>query len=347
MKRVCRPSMSTAETAEVWRRWKRGESPSDIGRALGRFRKTVHRVVAAHGGVPPRIRTRSRCALTLAEREEISRGLVTGCSLRRIACRLGRAPSTVSREVRRHGGRTSYRRVGCRWAGRGTELGAPSCAGWRLNDRCAALWPRNLRTIGRPNRFLGGSHGPFPGDPRLHVSHETIYLSLFVQTRGVLKKALIAHLRRRRRMRPLQTGQHRWTAAWPHHRRGLDSRAPGRGGGPRRARSLGRGPAVGCPELAYRDAGRAAVPLRALSPAAREGHDERGPGALAGDPGVARGPHGVPDVGPRSRTGGAQDIYRRHPGPGLLLRSTKSLAAGHEREHQRACFVSTSRMGRT
>ncbi len=109
MERVGRPSMSAAEKAEVWRRWKQGESVSDIGRALGRFRKQVHRVVAAHGGVPPRARTRSRCALTLAEREEISRGLANDCSLRRIASRLGRAPSTVSREVRRHGGRTRYR----------------------------------------------------------------------------------------------------------------------------------------------------------------------------------------------------------------------------------------------
>ena len=109
MERVRRPYMSAAEKAEVWRRWKRGESVSDIGRALGRIRKSVHRVVAAHGGVPPRARTRSRWALTVAEREEISRGLATDCSLRRIAGRLGRAPSTVSREVRRHGGRTRYR----------------------------------------------------------------------------------------------------------------------------------------------------------------------------------------------------------------------------------------------
>ena len=101
--------MSTAEKAELWRRWKQGESLSDIGRALGRIRRTIHHVVAAQGGVPPRARTRSRWALTLAEREEISRGLANDCSLRRIACRLGRAPSTVSREVRRHGGRTRYR----------------------------------------------------------------------------------------------------------------------------------------------------------------------------------------------------------------------------------------------
>ena len=109
MERVCQRRMSTAETAGVWRRWKRGESLADIGRALGRIRRTIHHVVAAHGGVPPRARTRSRCALTLVEREEISRGLANDRSLRRIASRLGRPPSTVSREVRRHGGRTRYR----------------------------------------------------------------------------------------------------------------------------------------------------------------------------------------------------------------------------------------------
>ena len=87
MERVRRRRMSTAEKAELWRRWKRGESLSDIGCALGRVRRSVHHVVAAHGGVPPRARTRSRCALTLAEREEISRGLANDCSLRRIAGR--------------------------------------------------------------------------------------------------------------------------------------------------------------------------------------------------------------------------------------------------------------------
>ena len=200
MKRVCRPSMSTAETAEVWRRWKRGESPSDIGRALGRFRKTVHRVVAAHGGVPPRIRTRFRCALTLAEREEISRGLVTGCSLRRIACRLGRAPSTVSREVRRHGGRTSYRASAA--DGRAWDRARrPKLCRLATERPLCRLVAEKLADDWSPQQISGWLTRTFPGDPRLHVSHETIYLSLFVQTRGVLKKALIAHLRRRRRVR--------------------------------------------------------------------------------------------------------------------------------------------------
>ena len=200
MERVRRPCMSTAEKAEVWRRWKRGESVSDIGRAVGRLRKSVHRVVVAHGGVPPRARTRARCALTLAEREEISRGLANDGSLRRIACLLGRAASTVSREVRRHGGRTHYRAA------------AADVRAWeraRRPKRCRLATEPPLRRLvaekladdWSPQQISGWLKRTFPGDPRLQVSHETIYLSLFVQTRGVLKQALIAHLRRRRRMR--------------------------------------------------------------------------------------------------------------------------------------------------
>ena len=198
MERVRRPYMSAAEKAEVWRRWKRGESVSDIGRALGRIRKSVHRVVAAHGGCPRRARTRSRWALTVAEREEISRGLATDCSLRRIAGRLGRAPSTVSREVRRHGDRTRYR------------ASTADVRAWdraRRPKRCRLATEPALRRLvaekladdWSPQQIAGGLTRTFPGDPRLHVSHETIYLSLFVQTRGVLQQALIAHLRRRRR----------------------------------------------------------------------------------------------------------------------------------------------------
>lgn len=333
MERVRRPYMSAAEKAEVWRRWKRGESVSDIGRALGRIRKSVHRVVAAHGGVPPRARTRSRWALTVAEREEISRGLATDCSLRRIAGRLGRAPSTVSREVRRHGDRTRYR------------ASTADVRAWdraRRPKRCRLATEPALRRLvaekladdWSPQQIAGWLTRTFPGDPRLHVSHETIYLSLFVQTRGVLKQALIAHPRRRRRRRRSKlastAGQQRGRIIDAVSIRERPAEAENRAV----ARALGGRLAVGRPELAHRDAGRAAVPLRALSAAPREGHDPCRPGALAGDPCVARGPHGVPDRGPRARTGGAQDVDCRHPGPGLLLRPAKSLAAGHEREHQ-------------
>ena len=109
MGRVRRPRMSAREKVERWKRWKRGASLSDIGRALGRIPGAVHHVVSARGGIPPPSRTRSRRSLTLTEREESSRGLARGYSVRQIGVRLSRAPSTISREGRRNGGRRQYR----------------------------------------------------------------------------------------------------------------------------------------------------------------------------------------------------------------------------------------------
>lgn len=105
-----RPGLSSVQKKELWRRWKKGESLSEIGRALGRRAGSIHGVVKAGGIVPPD-RTRSPRTLSLVDREEISRGLARHESIRRIAIRLRRAPSTVSREVKRHGDRRSYRAV--------------------------------------------------------------------------------------------------------------------------------------------------------------------------------------------------------------------------------------------
>ena len=103
------PRLTAAQKAEVWRRWREGESLNAIGRALGRIPKMVRYVVAGAGGISPVPRQRAPQALTLAEREVISRGVARGSSLRQISRDLGRAPSTVSREVRRHGGLRRYR----------------------------------------------------------------------------------------------------------------------------------------------------------------------------------------------------------------------------------------------
>ena len=101
MGRVRRTPISVQEKAELWARWRRGESLTAIARALDRGRGALYPAVAAQGGIPPPLRTRSRLALRAGEREEVSRGLARGDSLRQIGRRLGRAPSTVSREVRR------------------------------------------------------------------------------------------------------------------------------------------------------------------------------------------------------------------------------------------------------
>src|SRR5580765_5959141 len=104
-----RPGLSAAQKAELWQRWKEGQSLSEIGRALGKHAGSIHGVLSSNGGFIPPVRKRSRWALTLAEREEISRGMATARSIRQIATTLGRAPSTVSREIRRHGGAPTYR----------------------------------------------------------------------------------------------------------------------------------------------------------------------------------------------------------------------------------------------
>src|ERR1700684_4673680 len=101
--------LSLAQRAELWSRWKAGQSLHAIGRALGKDRQAIHFLLARHGGIAPPVRRRARRALTLAEREDISRGIASGCSMRVIAQHLSRAFSTVTREVGRHGGGTPYR----------------------------------------------------------------------------------------------------------------------------------------------------------------------------------------------------------------------------------------------
>ena len=195
-----RPRLTPAQKTELWRRWRRGESLNAIGRALGRIAHVVRYEVARTGGIPPAARQRSRLALTLAEREAISRGLARGTSVRQISRQLRRAPSTVSREVRRHGGRRWYRAARA-------DAAAWACA--RRPKRCRlATYPAlrdavatKLAQKWSPQQIAGWLRQAYPDDPTMHVSHETIYRSLFVQSRGVLKKALQAQLRQRRTMR--------------------------------------------------------------------------------------------------------------------------------------------------
>ena len=192
--------LNGAEKAEIWRRWRQGESLQTIGRALGWVTKCMHYVVAGAGGVPPRPRRRSRLALTGAEREEISRGLANGASLRAVSRRLGRAASTVSREVRRHGGRRVYRASVAdtrAWARTRRPKVCRLATRPALREAVAA----KLALEWAPQQIAGWLRHAYPDDPEMHVSHETIYLSLFVQSRGVLKKALVAHLRQRRTYR--------------------------------------------------------------------------------------------------------------------------------------------------
>jgi IS30 family transposase len=189
------------QKAELWERWKSGLSAAAISRALDRRNKTgVLRIVTLHGGIAPAPRRRALASLRLEEREEISRGIAAGQSIRQIAHGLGRAPSTVSREIRRNCGGQRYRANRADRRAWKRALRPKPCRlalhrelRWRVAQKLALQWS--------PEQISGWLKREFPTDQDMQISHEAIYRSLFVQTRGVLKKELTAHLRTRRQMR--------------------------------------------------------------------------------------------------------------------------------------------------
>jgi IS30 family transposase len=207
MARKVRRGFTAAEKTELWDRWQRGESLNAIGRVFGKPSSSIYAHVLPRGGIRPAPRRRSRLALTLVERETISRGLVADRTARCIARQLGRAPSTVSREIKRNGGRDRYRAAGA-------DKRAWTCA--RRAKRCKlarygwlrGLVARKLRLQWSPEQIAGWLKRRYPRQERYQVSHETIYRSLFVQARGVLKKELMSHLRSQRRMR--RPGPKKW-----------------------------------------------------------------------------------------------------------------------------------------
>jgi IS30 family transposase len=200
MAQLGRPGLSAEQKRELWRRWKEGQSLSEIGRALERHAGSIFGVVKDKGGFAPRERCRGRRALTLAEREEISRGIAGGHSVRSMAAKLGRAPSTISREINRNGGAKRYRAARAEEAAWDRARRPKQCLlarNARLRDAVAA----KLVEDWSPEQITGWLPVEYPDDETMRVSHETIYRSLFIQARGVLKKELLAHLRSRRVMR--------------------------------------------------------------------------------------------------------------------------------------------------
>ena len=195
-----RLNYSARMKAEIWDRWQRGESMNAIGRAFDRPSSSIYKQLSPTGGIRPVPRYRSRLALTLSEREEISRGLAGCLSLRTIAAKLGRSPSTISREVNRNGGLKRYR------------ASQADQAAWDRAQRpkpCKlAQYPRLQRVVAAklkknwsPKQIDGWLKRRYPGNEARHVSHETIYKSLFIQARGVLKKELQQYLRTQRAIR--------------------------------------------------------------------------------------------------------------------------------------------------
>ena len=202
-----RPGLSWAQKRELWRRWKDGQSLSEIGRALGKHAGSIHGVVKASGGIAPAVRTRAARTLSLAEREEISRGLAVEETTRRIAAGLGRAPSTVSREITRHGGRAKYRAIRAdERAWRNAKR--PKRCVLAKNLPLQRLVAEKLQDDWSPEQISGWLKRSFPDDDAMRVSPETIYRSLFIQARGVLRLELVAHLRRVRRMRSSTNADH-------------------------------------------------------------------------------------------------------------------------------------------
>ena len=195
------PWFSVQEKAELWRRWKAGETIAAISRAMGRADATLLAAVRVHGGIAPRVRCRSRLALTLAEREEISRGLCAQRSIRQIARGLGRSPSSVSREIARNTAQWwRYRAHASEQRAWDRALRPKPCHLAR-HPHLARLVAQKLRLDWSPQQIAGWLAREFGDDKSMRVSHETIYKSLFIQARGVLKKQLTAHLRRGRTLR--------------------------------------------------------------------------------------------------------------------------------------------------
>ena len=195
-----RPGLSAGQKRELWQRWKAGQSLTEIGRALEKHSSSIHFVVSANGGFLPRTRRRRSTALTLFEREEVSRGLAQVTSLRAIAASLGRAPSTISREVARAGGPSRYRAASAderAWH----QARRPQPGLLARNARLRRIVARKLALDWSPEQISGWLVRTYPDDNAMRVSAETIYRSLFIQARGVLKKELQAHLRSRRSMR--------------------------------------------------------------------------------------------------------------------------------------------------
>jgi IS30 family transposase len=191
---------TNAQRQELWDRYQRGESLNAIARALGKRSSSIYNHLSPTGGIRPVVRKRSRLALTLAEREEISRGIAAENSIREIARALARAPSTVSREVGRNGGCAGYRAVEADTSAWNRGKRPKRCKlalDWRLAQLVAAKLKKNWS----PEQIAGWLKTEYPRDERYHVSHETIYQSLFIQGRGALKKELTAHLRSQRTIR--------------------------------------------------------------------------------------------------------------------------------------------------
>lgn len=201
-----RPGLSASQKQKVWDLWRSGQSLSEIGRVLYKHPGSIHGVLSANGGIVPKDRKRSTLHLQLGEREEISRGLASKLSIRQIAQLLNRSPSKISREIECNGGIEKYRASQADYRAWNTSRRSQPC-------RLASLPQLNkvvadkLSLDWSPEQIAGWLKIEYSHDFNMQISHETIYRSLFIQTRGVLKKELVGHLRTRKMMRQSKNGE--------------------------------------------------------------------------------------------------------------------------------------------
>ncbi len=200
MKQRPRIYYTEANKSLMWDRWQKGESLNSIAKLFDRHHSAIQGILSRTGGIRPAQRRRSRRTLTLAEREEISRGVVAGLSLRSIAASLGRAPSTISREINRNGGRRQYRASNADQAA-WDRAHRPKTCKLAQNRALAHIVAEKLQLQWSPRQIAGWLKYTYSDDETYQVSHETIYRTLFIQARGALKKELLQHLRRTRAMR--------------------------------------------------------------------------------------------------------------------------------------------------
>lgn len=192
--------MNDGRKAVIWREWKRGSPMSLIARILEKPPATVFSYLLYHGGIQPRVRCRRSISLSIEEQEEISRGLANNHSIRSIALHLGRSASTISREISRNGGLSRYRAMEAdksAWK-RATR---PKACRLALNSELKSMVTQKLSEDWSPEQISGWLKIAYANNVDMQVSHETIYKSLFIQTRGLFRKELREHLRTKRKFR--------------------------------------------------------------------------------------------------------------------------------------------------
>ena len=200
MKYRTRIYYTEAQKSQMWDRWQKGDSLHDISRLFNRGHGSIAGILSRAGGIRPRQRTRSCLSLTLSEREDISRGISAGLSMQAMAAQLSRSPSTVSREIARNGGYDDYRASSAEQAAWDRAQRPKRCKLAKIKP-LSRIVAKKLRSQWSPQQIAGWLQREKPGNEDYHVSHETIYKTLFIQSRGALKKELLQCLRSKRIMR--------------------------------------------------------------------------------------------------------------------------------------------------